>query len=185
MVNFDCPRKCCNAKYCPPITSWATTIHKFQGFEAGFETTDNIKRIIADISTLDWEKINPGTAYVVASRAKTIGKHSSDNKYPIDSNLFFTGTIGAHRFTRCRYKNNGEECLLIQKRDLWIQYLETKIQATKNRRSTDDINSVKAFILDHIQNEIIRDKHDLQRRIVRILRNPNDEWRLERENYRL
>ena len=79
MVDIDCPKKCCNAKYCPLVLAWATTIHKFQGFEAGFEPHDTINRIIADISTLDWEKLNPGTAYVVASRAKTNQKGSQDH----------------------------------------------------------------------------------------------------------
>ena len=32
-----CRKMCCTVKWCPLVTSWATTIHKFQGFEAGME----------------------------------------------------------------------------------------------------------------------------------------------------
>ena len=63
-------------------------MHKIQGSEAGFGMNDEIRYIIANIDTLDWEKRCPGTAYVVASRAKTIGQVTSDNPYPTDSNLF-------------------------------------------------------------------------------------------------
>ena len=94
MIDIDCSKKCCNARYCPLILALATTIHKFQGFEAGFGKDDHIKYIIADINTLNWEKLHPGTAYVVASRAKTIGKVKKDVQYPTMSNLFFVGTLG-------------------------------------------------------------------------------------------
>ena len=83
--------KCCVARYCPLVLAWATTVHKFQGFEAGFDDSDLINHIIANLNDLDWEKKFPGTAYVVTSRAKTIGTATDDNQYPLDSNLFFDG----------------------------------------------------------------------------------------------
>ena len=33
---------CCSVKYCPLVLAWATTVHKFQGFEAGFDEKDQI-----------------------------------------------------------------------------------------------------------------------------------------------
>ena len=93
MTDIDCPRKCCNARYCSLILAWATTIHKFQGFKADIGKHDAIKHIIADINTLKWEKNHPGTAYVVASQAKTIGRATVESPYPRKSNLFFTGTL--------------------------------------------------------------------------------------------
>ena len=59
-------------RYCPLIAVWDSTIHKFQGFEAGFADNDNITYIIVNINTLKWEKNHPGTVYVVASRAKQL-----------------------------------------------------------------------------------------------------------------
>ena len=100
MIDIDCPKQCCNARYCPLVLAWATTVHKFQGFEAGFEKDDHINHIIADINNLNWEKQHPGTAYVVASRAKTIGQVTEDIEYPTMSNLFFTGTMGTKRFKK-------------------------------------------------------------------------------------
>ena len=67
MTEIDCPKLCCNAWYCPLVLAWATTVHKFQGFEAGFGEKDTVNYIIADINSLEWEKTNPGTAYVMAS----------------------------------------------------------------------------------------------------------------------
>lgn len=183
MIDMDCPRKCCNARYCPLVLAWATTVHKFQGFEAGFDDTDEINYIVADLNTLDWEKKNPGTAYVVASRAKTIGEHTDNNPYPKKSNLFFTGTIGAHRFTRCLYKDNGELCLKVQKRELWVQYLAEKVQQTKMKRSDDDVNTTKTFVLNATENYSILDKKDLHRRIIDILTHPSEEWKTTRAKY--
>ena len=87
---------CCICKHCPLVLSWATTVHKFQGFEAGFDEDDTVNYIIADINNLTWE--SPGTAYVVTSRAKTIGQVTESTPYPKRSNLFFDGTICEDRF---------------------------------------------------------------------------------------
>ena len=73
MSEFFCEKKCCIARFRPSVLAYATTVHKFQGFEAGFNEGDTIIHIIADISDLNWEKKNPGVAFVVASRAKSIG----------------------------------------------------------------------------------------------------------------
>ena len=88
MYRHFCPRGCCIATYSPLVLAWATTIHRFQGFEAGFDESDDIKHIIANINVLAWEMLHPGTAYTVASRAKTIGTKTPTTPHPLDSNLF-------------------------------------------------------------------------------------------------
>ena len=183
MMDIDCPKKCCNARYCPLVLAWATTVHKFQGFEAGFDEDDNVNYIIADINTLDWEKSHPGTAYVVASRAKTIGKVTADIEHPTKSNLFFTGTMGTRRFTRCRYKDNGEVCLAVQKRDLWIQHLLDKVELTKARRNQAVMDASTNFVLSNINHSHIHTKKDLQSSIIDIIREPKAPWRDLRQNY--
>ena len=87
-----------SVEYCPLVSAWATTVHRFQGHEAGFDRKYQINRIVADIGPPDWEKTNPGTAYVVTSRARTIGNPTVDNPYPIDSALYFDCPIGTQRF---------------------------------------------------------------------------------------
>lgn len=185
MYELDCPKTCCKARYCPLVLSWATTVHKFQGFEAGFDENDDIRYIIADIASLQWEKTHPGTAYVVASRAKTIGKVNSDKKYPKDSNLFFTGPIGTQRFTRCLYKENGEKCSSVQKRDLWVQHLKEKELNTRSRRTDDSIKAAKIFVNKKMNHEKITTRQELNSRIVEMVRNPNEVWKSLRENYEL
>ena len=147
MIDIDCPKKCCNARYCPLILAWATTIHKFQGFETGFGKDNHIKYIIADINTLNQEKHHPGTVHVVASRAKTIGKVTKDVQYPTMSNLFFVGTLGERRFKECRLKENGEECLLVEQRDAWVAYLNSRVEDTKVRRSKTSMAELMEFVM--------------------------------------
>ena len=85
---------CCSVKYYPLVLAWTITVHKFQEFGAGFDEKDRINRILADIGPLDWEKTNPGTAYVVTSRARTIGNPTVDNPHPTDCALYFECPIG-------------------------------------------------------------------------------------------
>lgn len=46
MITKFCNQKqsCCQVTYCPLVPAWATTIHKFQGFEAGFDKNDQFKK---------------------------------------------------------------------------------------------------------------------------------------------
>ena len=185
MTEIDCTKKCCHATYCPLVLAWATTVHKFQGFEAGFSEKDSVNYIIADINSLEWEKMNPGTAYVVASRAKTIG-HVTDNcPYPKDSNLFFTGTMFKRRFTRCLYKKNNEKCIAVQKREHWVNYLLQKVETTKQKRTPEAMEISRNFVLNAMSTQIIHTTEDLQKRIVDIIHTPNDTWKEYRKQYTL
>ena len=58
---------CCLVHFCPIVLAWATTIHKFQGFKAGFREHDKVYLITADMSNLQWENLHPRTTYVVVS----------------------------------------------------------------------------------------------------------------------
>ena len=140
MYRHFCPRGCCIATYCPLVLAWATTIHKFQGFEAGFDESDDINYIIANINNLAWEKLHPGTAYTVTSRAKTIGAKTPDKPHPLDSNLFFEGQIGSQRFTNIAEKVNGEKCELLVKRENWVDYLHEREAASKLCRMNSEKN---------------------------------------------
>ena len=178
-----CYKKCCTARYCPLILAWATTIHKFRGSEAGFGINGEIRYIIADINTLTWKKRCPGTAYVVASGEKTIGQVTTVNPYPNESNLFFEGSMGAHRFTRCLYKDNGEKCMNVLISESWVKYLDGRGNKTKARRTHQYIKSALSLLVNTEQENFINSKTDLKLRIIDIIHNPNDEWKINRKKY--
>ena len=94
MITKFCKRKqsCCKVTYCPLVPAWATTIHKFQGFEAGYDDTDQFKHLIVDPGDLTTELQNPGILYVALSRAKTIGTVSTNTLHPKDSAIYWTGS---------------------------------------------------------------------------------------------
>jgi len=87
MITNICKRKqsCCKVTHCPLVPAWATTIHKFQGFEAGFDETDQFKHLIVDPGDLTTELQNPGILYVALSWAKTIGTVSPNTLHPKNS----------------------------------------------------------------------------------------------------
>jgi hypothetical protein len=93
-INKFCNRKqsCCQVTYCPLVPAWATTIHKVQGFEAGFDKNDQFNQLIVDPGELTTELLNPGTLYVALSRAKTIGTVTTNELHPKDSAIFWTGS---------------------------------------------------------------------------------------------
>jgi hypothetical protein len=78
--------------HCPLVPAWATTIHKFQGFEAGFNKNDQFKHLIVDPGNLSTKLQNPGIQYVAMSHAKTIGTVTPKNLHPKDSTIFWTGS---------------------------------------------------------------------------------------------
>lgn len=183
MYEVDCFKRCCHARYCPLVTAWATTVHKFQGFEAGFDKSDTVAHIIADIGPLTWERLNPGTAYVVSSRAKTIGDHSESNPCPYNSNLFFSGAIGPHRFTECNIKKDGNPCILVEKRDAWVKHLMTKADTTNENTTIENRKESYNFITNTLNKAPIQDIKELHTRIVDILKNPSRSWKSRREQY--
>ena len=96
--------------YCPLVSAWATTIHKFQGFEAGFDINDQFKQLIVDPGDLTTKLLNPGTLYVALSRAKLIGTITPNELHPKDSALFWTGSgMYLNRVLNVTHKkgNNG------------------------------------------------------------------------------
>ena len=59
MSELFCEKKCCHARLFQLILAYATMVHKFQGFEAGFDEGDTINHIIADMGDMIWEKKLP------------------------------------------------------------------------------------------------------------------------------
>ena len=142
-----CRKGCCNVTWCPLEISWATTIHKFQGFEAGFGVNDMFRHLIVDPGDIKWEQTCPGALYVALSRAKSMGSFTSDTNYPLDSAIYWYGSgISEHRILEGHMKNSKkkgapkDKCVLIAKREKWIQYLNKK---NPKQRSTHIMKKIK------------------------------------------
>ena len=94
---------------------------------------DMFSHLIIDPGDTKWEQSCPGALYVALSRAKTMGTFTSDIEYPLDSAVYWYGShISQYRILRGHLKKNpktgapGEKCLLITKREKWVEYLEKK-----------------------------------------------------------
>jgi hypothetical protein len=70
---FKMKQSCCTVTFCPLVPSWATTIHKFQGFEARFDRNDQFQHLIIDPGDIKSEQHQPGILYVAISCAKRMG----------------------------------------------------------------------------------------------------------------
>jgi hypothetical protein len=121
-------QSCCKVTYCPLVPTWATTIHKFQGFEAGFDKNDQFKHLIVDPGDLTTELQNPGILYVALSHAKTIGTVSPNELHPKDSAIFWTDSgICSTRVLNITQKGgldgNMTNCLKFDKRQKWVDHL--------------------------------------------------------------
>jgi hypothetical protein len=79
--------------FCPLVPSWATTIHKFQGFEARFDRNDQFQYLIINPGDIKLEQQQPRILYVAMSRTKTMGDMTNDNDTPNPRNsaVYWTG----------------------------------------------------------------------------------------------
>ena len=123
-------------------------------------------------------------AYVVTSRPRTIGNPTVDNPHPIDSALYFDCPIGTKRFEKVLFKDNGERTLMVEKRERWAKHLE------HHKLRTDEIyNEEKVLSMTENVKEKMRTsndnntKGDLNLKIITMITNPNEQWKLKREKY--
>lgn len=178
-----CRKACCTVKSCPLVPAWATTIHKFQGFEAGFEDKDLFNHLICDPGDLKWEQKCPGALYTALSRAKTMGTFNKDK--PTDSAIYWRGSaICETRITNGAMKNGRrrsdpkQNCILINKRDNWVKYLKRREKETPKKSYTaSDFRKMKTARFT--QEEVLCG-------IANIITSPNKHWlALKRRKYTL
>jgi hypothetical protein len=191
MITKICNRKqsCCKVTYCPLVPAWATTIHKFQGFEAGFDGNDQFKHLIVDPGDLTTKQQNPGILYVALSRAKTIGTVSPNKLHPKDSAIFWTDSgICTTRVLNITQKRgldgNMTNCLKIDKRQKGADHLFEQNSIT----STKQYNEKRMKKIERKLHKNIKrmKKVDLQTLIATIITNPNKKWKkLKSEKYRV
>ena len=133
MTCVRCEHNCCTATFCPLDLSFGMTAHTFQGQSAGpvdeGQPKNAVDRIVADPGTRTFEGNSPGTAYMLCSRATTIGKLTDRH----DSALYFGGpNASRHRFINLKYQKitgKGGAPKMYKKialREKWVQNLESK-----------------------------------------------------------
>ena len=170
-----CRKGCCTVTWCPLEISWATTIHKFQGFEAGFDISNMFCHLIVDPGDLKWEHTCPGALYVALSRAKTMGTYSADTSFPQDSAIYWYGSgICTTRILDGHLKNNTRKggpkvkCLLITKQERWVAFLHQKMKHTITKVfSNSDKRELQA--VKHTQAEV-------REQIAASITTPNKSW---------
>ncbi len=135
-------QSCCLVTFCPLVPSWATTIHKFQGFEAGFDRNDQFQHLIIDPGDIKSEQQQPGILYVAMSHAKTMADMTNDTPNPRNSAVYWTGSGMSknrvlHGSTKKQIHTQGQErvnCLKIEKRDNWVTYLTERCKNTSSEQ---------------------------------------------------
>jgi hypothetical protein len=172
--------------FMPLEIAYAITIHRCQGLEAGFHENDRWNRIVMDPSDVDWEiRCNLGTLYVATSRGKSLG--SRTERFPTNSAIYWTGMgTGIDRLKNCRYKKSGEECEAYKKRQAWVDYLKTRIEATKEIFNQDKVNEITETTLKiALEGNLIEDESDLRARIATMIKQPNENWKRRKIDYQL
>jgi len=158
------------------VPAWASTIHKFQGFEAGFDDTDQFKYLIVDPGLTSWKKHCAGALYVALSRAKTMGTFWSDTDNPSNSAIYFQGNgICEDRICDGALKNGNRpggakvNCVLIDTIEQWVRHLTIREQNTTVKQYT--MTEMKQFKARRFTQFQTRDG------IMDMVTQPNKSWR--------
>jgi len=123
--------------------AWATTLHKFQGFEAGPGKDDVVKHLIIDPGDLKFEMGTPGLLYVALSRGKTFGDFGNGSEN-YNSSVYWTGAdMCLHRIIKIGKKQNGEISVKLENRTKWVAHLEEIFENTRITYNEELIESIK------------------------------------------
>jgi len=145
------------------VPCWATTIHKFQGFEAGPDKKDMFRYLMCDPGDMKWEQSTPGALYVALSRAKT-----TDAIYWIGSGMCIQRILEGGLKKGHGTGNAKMVCELISKRNLWVNFLESRSKRTPTiKYSKKQLKRMERT--KYTQQQIMRC-------ICDIITNPNEKW---------
>ena len=183
MRTQHCRKSCCSVTFCPLVPAWATTIHKFQGMEAGFDKNDQFQHLIIDPGDIKSEQQQPGILNVATSRAKTIEHMTQETPQTKMSALYWTGggmsknrvIDGSTEKQPNKQGHKRVECLKIEKRHKWVTYLIKQQELT----ITDTYNKDRLKRIKNKQEQIIYEHichRDVAGSISTMLLNPNKKW---------
>jgi hypothetical protein len=138
MKTQQCKKSCCSVIFCPLAPAWTTTIHTFQGFEAGFDEKDQFQHSIIDPGDIKSKQQQPGLLYVATSHVQTIGDMTQDVPHPKTSALYWAGSgMSVNRVlngtTKKQQNTQGQERVNCQKKDKrckWVRYLTQQKEIT-------------------------------------------------------
>ena len=138
----------------------------------GFGENDVINRLIINTGDHSTELDNPGIFYVAASRGKTFGKPTAEQPYWKDSAIYWDGLVSKHSIKDVKPKKNGEVCVLVQKRDAWVEHLYDCAEETTARCSKEWTKQATSRARAVMEEEPLG-QHNLDLKIIRMLRRPN------------
>ena len=117
--------------------------------------------------------------YVAASRGKTFGKPTAEQQYPKDSAIYWAGPVSKHSIKSVKLKQNGDVSALVQKRDAWVEHLYDCAQVTAARCNEEWQKQVTSRARTVMEGEPLG-QHDLDLKIIGMLRCPNKTWESKR-----
>jgi hypothetical protein len=149
-VRVACKHTCCLRSFLPLELSFARTIHRFQGLQAGPVDDGKIPnmfpRIVCDPDVKASEGKATGLFYTAISRATTLGDPSG-----LNSAIYFTGSnLTRERIQQLTLKCNTKTTLMnVQRREQWVQHLERNTShATSD--DTEDMEELFQWIRSNV-----------------------------------
>ena len=150
VVREYCSKGCCTKDFVPLELSFATTIHKIQGLEAGpSKPGDSMKAaesMIIDIGNKAFEHKCPGLFYVAATRGSSFGDGDFSK-----SSIFFRGQEITHdRLLNLTKTQTGQTTVRAKRRNAWVALLQSNVHT-----SGLDQNKIQALFRwsDEIKND--------------------------------
>lgn len=172
MCVVQCKHKCCAVKCCPLILAWASTIHRFQGFEAGPGLHDIVKHLLVDPGPGSFEHLALGILYVALSRAKSIGNFQDEDINYLSSLYWIGSNMCRTRVKKIGLKKDNTKGIAMLQREKWVEFLQ------KQKKHTETIyNKEKMSCMNKTYEKISKmkpmTKKDLTICITRSLENQN------------
>ena len=196
MQTMTCNRSkklpCCSVTYCPLVLAWASTMHTFQGFEAGFDAHDAINHLLVDPGGIDSEQRWLGMLYVALSRAKTIGLDDEDPSSRIcKSSIYWIGSnISRYRLLQGHLKWAKNKKSKVPTEDYinrkeWVSFLNTRANHTSQQVYTaDGLETIRKSTYKTATTMAFSPR-DLEKMISCIIQHPSENWATNRQNYKV
>jgi hypothetical protein len=138
--------------------AWATTIHSFEGQNAGptpMGQLDNaVMRIIVHLCGKKEEKNSPGLAYTTLTRTTTLGSVGRNDTIPmeyLDSSFYFVAETFPSGIVQLTHKGKGDEYEKVNLRRRWVDYLQRRKTMTSQIIKVEDAE-VKQWMTSSIYN---------------------------------